>query len=391
MARRHYWQFLVTDEGNPIENAEITIAIAGTDDPAYVYTDEIGGTATNVGPQTQTSRKGYFEFWVADSTELNGYSYSQKFKLMWSAAGVAAGFVDYVDVFSTSVAEVDVTSTDPLKNKAVSNLLAKGWEDHKDTILYAPTSFPTSVHGITLVDEAGWDAGDSENTKYNKLVNNQNAWNWESHAETIYLDGSDPLLAHLDLLPVPLAHPDGFYYKISSGAYYPVGYEVDGETVGGPGNPHNIYQISTVSTDTEKNKLISNALGKQWHDHRTNVGLDEHTQYSLVSGTRNYTAGVGYINGTIVTGVAADDFITKAYVDGGKYSEAIASGSFSANGDGTYTYSVIHNVGVSYPVITVWDTDLQEVIQPHALDYTGVNSFDITVSSVANLFVRVLV
>jgi hypothetical protein len=30
MARKHYWQFLVTDEGNPIENASISIYEAGT-------------------------------------------------------------------------------------------------------------------------------------------------------------------------------------------------------------------------------------------------------------------------------------------------------------------------------------------------------------------------
>lgn len=388
MARRHYWQFLVTDEGNPIENAEISIQIAGTEDPAYIYTDEFGGNATNAAPQTRTSRKGYFEFWVADTTELNGYYYSQKFKISWSAPGVSAGYIDYVDVFSTSVAEVDETDNNTLKNKAVSNLLAKGWEDHKNSILYVDSV--TTIHGITLVNESGWDDND-ENTKYNKLINNLNANNWEEHAETIYLDGSDALLTHLDGLDTPLAHPDGFYYKISTGDYYPVDYEIDGETPGGPGNPHGIDLVDVADTDTELNRLVSNQLGKQWHDHRTNVALDEHTQYSLVNGTRNYTAGVGYSNGTIVNSILPDDFITKAYYDDKRYTETIDTGSWSDNGDGTWNYSVTHNLGVAWPMVILWDTENNEVIVPHNISYTGVNSFDLTAAYAANAFVRVIV
>ena len=126
MARRHYWQFLVTDEGNPIENANIEVYLAGTDTAANVYFAETGGLPSNTIPQTVTSKKGYFEFWVSDNTDTNGYEYSQKFKVGWSATGVAVGHIDYIDVFSTSVSGVVLTSTDEVKNKVYALFIKSG-------------------------------------------------------------------------------------------------------------------------------------------------------------------------------------------------------------------------------------------------------------------------
>jgi hypothetical protein len=364
MARRHYWQFLVTDEGNPIENADISIYIANTETPAYVFTGEVGDNGINVAPQIRTSRKGYFEFWVADNTEENGYFYSQKFKIAWEAPGVAKGYVDFVDVFSTSVAEVDETSTDPTRNKAVSNLLAKGWQDHMSLVLYE--NGLTSVHGIIAVDESAWDDSVSDNTKFNKLVNNILVNDWVTHSNTIYDNDTD-----------------SWVYTLDGGLnYLPVLPAVDGA----PGRPHGIDFVDTASTDTEKNKLISNALSKQWHDHRVNTALDEHTQYSLVNGTRNYTAGVGYSNSTIVDSVGDDDFITKIYVDGKKYYGTISS--YTSNSDGTYTYTVTHNLNVIHPIIAVWEDN--SIVTPISINYLDLNSISIVMETITTLNVRVL-
>jgi hypothetical protein len=260
MARRHYWQFLVTDEGNPIENADITITSAGTDTPVFVYTSESGGAGTATAPQVTTSRKGYFEFWVGDTTEGIGYPYTTKFKIAWYSAGVSAGYIDYVDVFSTSVAEVDLASVDTGRNKAVSNFLAKGWEDHSNSVLY--TNGVTTIHGMLAMN-----LSDNTNIDYNRLISNEYAYKWDTHADAVMAD-----------------------------------------------SPHGISGVDETITEATKNKTVSNTLAYGWEQHRTNTALDEHAQYSLVDGTRKYTAGVGYANGSIVSGVGVDDFVTKAYV-----------------------------------------------------------------------------
>lgn len=342
MARRHYWQFLVTDEGNPIENAEITIYIAGTEDTAYVYLDEVGGTAVNTEPQTFTSRKGYFEFWIADTTESNGYFFDQKFKIGWKSPGVSAGYIDYIDVFSTSVAEVDVTSTDPLKNKAVSNLLAKGWEDHMS--LSIGVGGVVSIHGITSIDERQYDNSLPENTKFNKLVSNIMGNNWETHSNTKY---------------DPISNDWRFYYSDDPTNL------LDVDIAGGPGNPHGIEFIDLTSTDTEINKLISNSMGKKWEDHITGV-TDDHLIYSRVDGLRDYTARVGYISNLITfDSLGPNDFITKDMLQSQSFYQDMPQGSWTNNGDGTYTYQVVHQLGSFYPFVIVWSGG--EVIQPMSI------------------------
>ncbi len=371
MARRHYWQFLVTDEGKSIENAEITIYIAGTDDTAYVYADEIGGEAINSAPQTVTSRKGYFEFWISDTTELNGYNYNQKFKIGWNAPGVSAGYIDYIDVFSTSVAEVDVTSNDTLKNKAVSNFLAKGWEDHKTSAMFV--NGVVSIHGIYQIDEFLYDDGVPDNTNINKLVSNVMGNSWSTHTNTIY----DEFF--------------GWGFSLDGGLLS------DASGAGGQGNPHGIGFVDTSSTSTDINVLVSNALAKQWHDHRTTTS-DEHSIYSKVNGARNYTAGVGYSNSTIINTIGQNDFVTKSYIEGGKYTESIEVVDWIDNGDGTYSYSVVHNLGIDCPIVILWNTTFNlgvitaaEVVEPENITWISDDVTLITVTSDVDYIVRFLV
>lgn len=382
MARRHYWQFLVTDEGNPIENAQISIYVAGSNDPVFVYTDEVGPTGTAAAPQTVTSRKGYFEFWIADSNEINGYPLNTKFKLAWAAPGVQTGYIDYVDVFSTSVAEVDITDTNMTKNKAVSNFLAKGWEDHKNSILYENNIL--QIHGMGAIDESQWDDTLSENTKLNRLVSNVLGNNWEGHANTIYNSTNDRW--EYTIAGGPSTHADG----------------IDGN----PGNPHGIDFVDVTSTDTEKNRLISNELAKQWHDHRTDTGADDHPQYSLVNGTRKYTAGVGYSNSTIVNTVGSDDFITMGYIKG-RHAKAIIEPSgtnnpnrgtvyqnvyyeeWTDNGDGTYGATFLHGINITYPIVIVWETLTKTVVQPVNIQWISDDQTRITVTSDTHHVVKV--
>ena len=98
MARNHYWQYLLNEEGQPIEDADITVTLAGTSTAAYVFEAESGGVAT-ITPGITTSSTGYFEFWIGDSRETNGYAKTQKFKIQWAKTGISTQNIDNVDVF----------------------------------------------------------------------------------------------------------------------------------------------------------------------------------------------------------------------------------------------------------------------------------------------------
>ena len=363
MARRHYWQFLVTDEGNPIENAEISIYIAGTEDPAYVYTDEYGPAGSSSDPQVKTSRKGFYEFWIADKQEPNGYFLETKFKIAWSAVGVQTGFIDYVDVFSTSVSEIDITDTNEYKNKAVSNYLGKGWEDHKNSELYVDNVM--QIHGMGAVDEGQSDITLLPNTKLNRLVSNILANNWETHANTIW----DVTF--------------GWGFSVAGGPF-----EAATE------DPHGIKLVDITSVTTDRNVLISNSLAKGWEDHRTNetISSADHTQFSHLTGDRPYVNVIGYVDSTIVGSAGVNDFITRGYIDDHGYNETIGTGDWTNNGDGTYSYNVSHMLGVDYPMVILWELTGNTVVQPETILRATADVITITVTDISsNYYVRVMV
>lgn len=433
MARRHYWQFLVTDEGNPIENAQISIYIAGTTDAVWVYTDEVGTVGSQTAPQVTTSRKGYFEFWVADQNETNGYPLSTKFKIAWSAAGVSSGYIDYIDVFSTSWEPVDETDTNILKNKAVSNHLAKGWEDHRLAALPGDTP-----HGMDFVDES--DAISVIAGVRNKVISNYQGFLWDMHAKRQY-DGS------LSLTVAPNEAPTA--HGIVSGTPQPVSYS---GYYGGQG-------------DTVMNRLTSDDLIYQSDSHIRDQGADHHSQYALVSGGESlgYRSFYGPIGYTIASGldslsdITSYDFVTKGMLDGVRHTQtilssdwmvestiltvgsgytdstvatsggsgtgmtvtittsggALASVVIAANGIGYKTgdiitvgggslgtfrlgnvyYLVNHNLNTDYPVVMLWNTTEtpDEVITPESIVRNSINDTTITIQTVADCYVRMLI
>ena len=136
--RRHYYSWICDDEGRPKAGVNITITQSDTLAAAYIYTLSTDGTASNT-PQLTTDVNGYFEFWIADTTELHGYASGQKFDIAWELAGtITAGSITSVDIFSSplEVNELDTVDLNTTKNKMVSNLLAVGWEAKTDTITF---------------------------------------------------------------------------------------------------------------------------------------------------------------------------------------------------------------------------------------------------------------
>ena len=447
MARKHYWQFLVTDEGNPIENAQISIYVAGTEDPVYVYNDEVGGTVTNLAPQTVTSRKGFFEFWIADQNEPNGYTLDTKFKIAWSATGVSTGYIDYVDVFSTAWEEVDVTDSNQTRNKAVSNFLAKGWQDHIESELPL-----VSVHGLDMVNELSTDGNRS------KLVSDYMAYMWDYHTKRQW-NGTDASVVN------PNQAPD----------------------------VHGILSVDETDTNTDKNRLVSNFLAKGWEDHVANVIADPHPQYMSLNGSDTFIGATGYENGilltvtgistetdhtpgtytnvplgsgfphpayaTVTVGVGGDitditvtdgglgyrapqeitilasdigggtdatchvetvddtvpesilrgnDFITQSMLrdteaaaivqpigtgnDGSMGADGVYYYDLTDNGDGTYSVVFDHNIQTTYPMVTVWKNigvSQGEVVQPISIISNSSNTITVTFSEEATFVVRI--
>ena len=168
MARVHYWQYIVDEEGRPLEGVNVRFYL--NDNPtqqADIFTHPTLGASTYTSSaDIKTDGNGFFEFWIGDEFEtLAGYSAVQKFRLTWERAGILIGQINNIDIFPPlfQVDETDGTSsTKNEKNKTVSNYLAYTWDNHVNST-YSSTVPP---HDILPVDNT------SNDVTINKLVSN---------------------------------------------------------------------------------------------------------------------------------------------------------------------------------------------------------------------------
>lgn len=168
MARIHYWQYIVDEEGRPLENVNIKWFLS--DNPAEeaeIFTDpNLGSPTTTTDAAIKTNGDGFFEFWVGDEFEASGgYTATQQFKLTWERAGIFLGSIKNIDIFPP-VLKVDETddfsSTKDNKNKLISNALGYKWDQHVDG----------NVPAVEPHDMQGVDTADSVDNTFNKLVSN---------------------------------------------------------------------------------------------------------------------------------------------------------------------------------------------------------------------------
>lgn len=166
MARIHYWQYIVDDQGRPLEDVNVRFYLS--DNPtqeADIFTHHSLGAPTSTSvADMKTDGNGFFEFWVGDEFEnIGGYVSTQKFKLVWDRAGIQIGSISNIDMFPP-VFKVDETDNMSAvaadKNRTVSNELAYKWDTHVDSI----TS--DEPHSFQAVDSTKQDS------TYNKLVSN---------------------------------------------------------------------------------------------------------------------------------------------------------------------------------------------------------------------------
>ena len=207
--RYHFWQFLINQEGQPINNAEISIYSAGTTTPITVYTGEITSDIVSVSPQISTNNNGYFEFWVGDEEETYGYPREMKIKISWNRPGISSGFVDNIDVFPSMVGVNENDPDSTYKNKLISNALAYKFNTHSEHDVIED-GFP--VHGLMMVDTTS-----TENV-FNRVISNRLGNNWESHRNYVFESLSELPLENSphDLQPVQLNSSDSKFNKLMS-------------------------------------------------------------------------------------------------------------------------------------------------------------------------------
>lgn len=162
--RSHFFSYLKDNNGIPVEGATIHVLVyplgGGTASYAYVYLTESGDPTTTFETALTTDSNGYFEFWFSDKEEggVYGYEYQREFKITWSGSGITSGSVDKIQLFDVTKREVDTTSTGTNKNRLVSNILAKGWEEHKSNVTVDHHTQYLKTDGSRFLT-GNWDIG----------------------------------------------------------------------------------------------------------------------------------------------------------------------------------------------------------------------------------------
>jgi len=387
MSKIKFYSYLLNEEGQAIPGADITICLAETDDPAMIYLGETSNTPNTDDPQLITNQDGYFEFWLGDSSDPNGYSAFQKFKIKWSKSGVTSGYNDYISILSW-IAAVDVTDDDEFRDKGVSNLLAKGWQDHKEALF-------NEVHGLEPVDKT-----DDDEIK-NKLVSNLDAQTWE---DTKWIK----------------------WEYITSENNYIAGYS--GYIIDASENDVNIWLPENpvvgmpvgFATINVNNTIVINRNGKLIFGNENNLYLDLDTSgLTMVYTGEDYgwtivseISGISPLDGdTIEISYLPDNYVRdgsipeaeseislSAHLKGmdDKIGEYLSSKEeFSINTvdwtveSGLYMYQIDHNMNDHFPNVTTWNTDTKMIEKMADIYSVNENSIKLYVDSQVALRVKI--
>jgi hypothetical protein len=174
IARKHYWQYILDEEGTPVEDAEVRIYLA--DIPAIEANiflhPEYGGFSTSSVVDLRTNENGFFEVWFGDEFEIEGgYGPGQNFRITWtyelSPSGSFSETIQKLSFYSP-LFPVDLEdNTDEQLHRMISNILANRINTHTDTIV--PSSSPHDIVPYSLFEIV---KDDSDNY-YNKVVSNK--------------------------------------------------------------------------------------------------------------------------------------------------------------------------------------------------------------------------
>jgi len=326
MARYHQYGFIVNEAGEPIENAEITIKLAGTDVLASLYYDEFGDAnssntvSLSAGPQLSTLSNGYYEFWIGDISEQFGYRNDQKFKMEWVRIGVAHGMIDYINIFplgtqTDPVALTDCVSPSLEKNKLISDYLACKWDTHVDSEIVDNNGDFFSIHGLDLVNV------DELDVIPNKLINNFYGWHWDKHRLSTVQDFN------------PSAGP-----------------------------PHNMEQVVPLDgSSTLRNKLVSNYDIYNLHTRITDLNVYVNNADTVLQGQIDTLASLSEQSKSGWWTVYVADWV--------------------AGTNNQWYVDISHNLDIYYPIVMVWDMTTNMVIQPANIEFKTNNAIRITIDN----------
>lgn len=166
MARKHYWQYIVDNEGNPLQNADVRIYLAGTSTEANIFLhSEYGGYSTSSEVNLQTDENGFFEVYIGDQFELEGgYEPGQHFKITWTK-GVITETIEKL-TFLAPLYPVLLNSNET-RHRTISNFLANKVDTHSDSNV--PSASPHEIESYTLFQLNS----DGTDDYYNKVVSNK--------------------------------------------------------------------------------------------------------------------------------------------------------------------------------------------------------------------------
>jgi hypothetical protein len=156
MARIDYWQYLLDNQGNPLEYAEVRVYLAGTLTEANIYLDSTFGSVTKASVEDlKTDKYGFIQFWVGDRWEAEGgYQETQQFKIVWQ--NTVDGIEEVIDNLYIFTPVRPIVTTDSVKgvpsnkdkDKVISNQQGYDWDTHVDLTL--PSGSP---HGIAPAEK----------------------------------------------------------------------------------------------------------------------------------------------------------------------------------------------------------------------------------------------
>jgi len=332
MSRYHWWGFIVNEAGEPIENAEITIKLAGSEELASLYFDEFGNAnsidspSLSGSPQLSTLSNGYYEFWIGDTTEPHGYRNEQKFKIEWMRIGVAHGEIDYINVFPLgpqieplSITDCSYPSID--RNKLISNSLGCKWNTHVDSEVIMGNGDFQSVHGLEFILLTELD------TLKNKILSNHDGYQWETHRMSTVQN------------PAPsggLPPYDGYPHGIEEVNPYDGSSSLRNKVVSNRDlyNIHNSISDLTVHVDTADTYLQSQIDDLSWTTDQSQSGWWE---------------------------VYPNDWIYDVY--------------------DVWFVNISHNLDIWFPFVQCWDKDTGKLISTTDIEFLGVNSIKVSIDN----------
>jgi hypothetical protein len=156
MSRIDYWQYLLDNQGKPLQYTPVRVYLAGTLTEADIYLDSTFGSITKASTEDlKTDKYGFIQFWLGDKWETEGgYNETQTFKIRWYNA--VDGIYEEIDnlyiftpvrpiVISDSVKGVPSNKD---KDKVISNTQGYDWDTHVDLTL--PSGSPHGIAPVTF-------------------------------------------------------------------------------------------------------------------------------------------------------------------------------------------------------------------------------------------------